>query len=341
MSAIVRRFTNTLLPKEPEYDVESHVTRTERCFFPNYICRDIFLYPATCAIIVAVPIAAWGYYSKDYLLASIVTFLAVTILVLAVNTWIMKPWANMGRKIDVLNDENRAAKEMIRASGLSAQHLLEAGGALKQESKVQLDAYAELMKNHQASVSELLKIKQEYVLTIERCERLESEMAEMKRILQIAAQDIKVLGTVKEELVASVSKAKKERVQLDSSVNRLDDAVVHFDLENKEFDGENAEMNSYLNVLRKEVEKLKTNADLAIKEKTELKFLVSQLTGVDEGAHLLQDTAAHMSAATSALESAEDGIERVEAARADAKAKAKAMADADVKAKERDKVKGK
>jgi chromosome segregation ATPase len=290
-------------PSDPELGIPP----SERCCVPEYICRDWTQLLSVLAVPAILGGVGYGYFARNYVVASIVVVLAGSILILCTRVWCLVPGARLGRNVIAIANERKKTKQELDEAKANLAKLQTAATDLETSLKQEKELLAEHKAQNQTAIDNFEAQNQKLAESVARYDALKKTYDDLFKAVKETESQIAQLKEIAKIEKSANDTLKKEKESLASSTADLHHGVDRMDEENKEFDGENDEQRDLLKTLANQVSSLKSyvatlNSVLAEqKESLEAaKLALKQAQEVNE----LQHDASDLDKRLAALESA-------------------------------------
>ena len=258
MSGVVGFFTRNFWQESPPRDPELGIPPREGCCLPERVFRDWTQYVSTAAIALAVVGVGYGYFDRNYVVASVAALLAITIFMNCFRVWCLMPAVRLSRSVRAVAEERKKTKQELDQATANLDKLqteindlhtnLETEKQLLAQEKVQNQDTIQGLRDQNARLEENRQkyeaLKTTYDTVLAGLKAQEAQVQAIRATSKTVKQASKVIGKEKDRLTDSTA-------DLHAGVDRLDD-------KNDEFDGENEELLGHLNRLETQIKSMGT-----------------------------------------------------------------------------------
>ena len=258
MSGVVGFFTRNFWKESPPRDPELGIPPREACCFSEHICLDWTQYLSIPGAFLTVGGVGYGYFRKDYEVATVVALLGIIILVNCARIWCVMPAVRLSRSVRAVAEERKKTKQELDQATANLDKLqteindlrtnLETEKQLLAQEKVQNQDTIQGLRDQNARLEENRQkyeaLKTTYDTVLAGLKAQEAQVQAIRATSKTVKQASKVIGKEKDRLTDSTA-------DLHAGVDRLDD-------KNDEFDGENEELLGHLNRLETQIKSMGT-----------------------------------------------------------------------------------
>jgi uncharacterized phage infection (PIP) family protein YhgE len=293
---MISYFTSNCWQQRVPNDPELGIPPSERCLVPEYICRDwtqVFSILAVPAILGGI---GYGYFARNYVVASIIVVLACPILILCTRVWCLVPGARLGRNVIAIANERKKTKQELDEAKANLVKLQTAATDLEASLKQENELLAENKAQNQTAIDNFQEQNEKLAESVTRYEALKKTYDNLLSAVKQTESQIAQLKEIAKTEKSANDSLKKDKESLAHSTADLHHGVDRMDEENKEFDGENDEQRDLLKTLAEEVSSLKayvTTLNSVLAEQKEsleaAKLALKQAQEVSELSHDASD----------------------------------------------------